>query len=107
LLESMEEYAKGANGTDLADFVPGLTQAGYFDYLGKKPAPLFALPFFRSTPILYYNADMLAAKGVKVPATWDELRDAAGKLTVREGGDTKVYGSSGSSTCTRSPTRRT
>src|SRR4029077_2780225 len=36
LLESMEEYAKGPNGTDLADFVPGLTQAGYFDYLGKK-----------------------------------------------------------------------
>jgi sn-glycerol 3-phosphate transport system substrate-binding protein len=92
LLESMEEYAKGPNGTDLADFVPGLTQAGYFDYLGKKPAPLFAVPFFRSTPILYYNADMLAAKGVKVPTTWDELRAAAGKLTVREGDDTKVYG---------------
>ena len=78
MLDSMEELAKGPNGTDLADFVPGLTQAGYFDYLGKPAAPLFALPFFRSTPILYYNADMLAAKGVKVPATWDELRAAAG-----------------------------
>jgi sn-glycerol 3-phosphate transport system substrate-binding protein len=92
MLESMEEFARGPNGTDLADFVPGLTQAGYFDYLGQKPQPLFALPFFRSTPILYYNADMLAAKGVKVPTTWDELRAAAGKLTVREGSDTKVYG---------------
>ena len=92
MLESMEEYAKGANGIDLNDFVPGLTQAGYFDYLGKKPAPLFALPFFRSTPILYYNADMLAAKGVKAPTTWDELRAAAAKLTVREGNDTKAYG---------------
>ena len=35
---------------------------------------------------------MLAAKGVKVPTTWDELRAAAAKLTVREGADTKVYG---------------
>jgi sn-glycerol 3-phosphate transport system substrate-binding protein len=51
-----------------------------------------ALPFFRSTPILYYNTDMLAAKGVKVPTTWDELRDAAAKLTVREGSETKTYG---------------
>src|SRR5574341_1235144 len=67
LLENMEPYAKGPNGTDLADFLPGQSQHGYFDYLGKPPAPLFALPFFRSTPILYYNADMLAARGVKVP----------------------------------------
>lgn len=92
LLESLEPYAAGPNGTDLADFLPGQTQNGYFDYLGKKPAPLFALPFFRSTPILYYNTEMLAAKGVKVPTTWDEFRAAAGKLTVREGNEVKVYG---------------
>jgi sn-glycerol 3-phosphate transport system substrate-binding protein len=92
LFENLEPYAKGANGTSLEDFLPGQTQHTYFDYLGKPPAPLYALPFFRSTPILYYNADMLAAKGVKVPATWSELREAAGKLTVREGSDTKVYG---------------
>jgi sn-glycerol 3-phosphate transport system substrate-binding protein len=92
LLESMESYAKGPNGTDLADFLPAQTQNGYFDYLGKPAPPLFALPFFRSTPILYYNADMLAAKGVKVPTTWDELRAAAGTLTVREGSEVKTYG---------------
>jgi len=92
LLESLEPYAAGPNGTDLADFLPGQSQNGYFDYLGKKPAPLFALPFFRSTPILYYNTEMLAAKGVKVPTTWDEFRAAAAKLTVREGDDVKVYG---------------
>jgi sn-glycerol 3-phosphate transport system substrate-binding protein len=92
LLESMESHARGPNGTDLADFLPGQSQHGYFDYLGKAPAPLFALPFFRSTPILYYNAEMLQAKGVKVPGTWEELRDAAEKLTVREGGAVRVYG---------------
>ena len=92
LFENLEPYAKGPNGTDLEDFLAGQTQNTYFDYLGKPAAPLMVLPFFRSTPILYYNADMLAAKGVKVPTTWDELRDAAGKLTVREGSETKVYG---------------
>jgi len=61
LFENLEPYAKGANGADLEDYLPGQTQHTYFDYLGKPPAPLVALPFFRSTPILYYNADMLAA----------------------------------------------
>ena len=92
LFESLDAYAKGPNGTNVEDFLPGQTQHTYFDYLGKPQPPLFALPFFRSTPILYYNADMLAAKGVKVPTTWDEFRAAAAKLTVQEGGDTKVYG---------------
>jgi sn-glycerol 3-phosphate transport system substrate-binding protein len=92
MLESMEPYASGPNGTNLADFLPEQSQHGYFDYLGKPRPPLFALPFFRSTPILYYNAEMLAAKGLKAPATWDELRGAAAKLTVRDGSDTKVYG---------------
>src|SRR5574341_2664953 len=48
MFESLEAYAKGPNGTDLGDFVPGQTQHGFFDYLGKPPAPLFALPCFRS-----------------------------------------------------------
>src|SRR5262249_34512311 len=92
LFETLEPYANGPNGTNLADFYPGLTQETYFDYLGRYQAPLFAIPFFRSTPILYYNADMLKAKGVAVPTTWNELRDAAAKLTVRAGNDIKVYG---------------
>jgi sn-glycerol 3-phosphate transport system substrate-binding protein len=92
LFENLDPYARGGNGTDIADFLPGQTQHGFFDYLGRPQPPLFALPFFRSTPLLYFNADMLAAKGVKVPATWDELREAAAKLTAREGGEVKVYG---------------
>jgi sn-glycerol 3-phosphate transport system substrate-binding protein len=92
MLESLEPYAKGPNGTNLEDFLPAQSQHGYFDYLGKSAAPLFALPFFRSTPILYYNAEMLQAKGVRPPGTWDELRAASGALTVREGAEVKTYG---------------
>jgi sn-glycerol 3-phosphate transport system substrate-binding protein len=54
--------------------------------------PLFAIPFNRSMPVMYYNEDMLKAKGVKPPTSWDELKDAAAKLTVREGGEVKVWG---------------
>ncbi len=91
LLETLEPYATGPERTKLEDFVPALTQDGYFDYLGQR-VPLFAIPFNRSTPILYYNEEILRAKGIKVPTTWDELRSAAAKLTVREGTDVKVWG---------------
>src|SRR4030095_13536564 len=49
LFENLEPYAKGANGADLEDYLPGQTQHTYFDYLGKPAAPLGALPFFPST----------------------------------------------------------
>jgi sn-glycerol 3-phosphate transport system substrate-binding protein len=91
ILENLEPYAKGDNPLNLEDFVPGLTQDGYFDYLGKQ-VPLFAIPFNRSTPILYYNKAMFDQKGVHVPTTWDELREVAAKLTVREGDEVKVWG---------------
>ncbi len=91
LLENLEAYAKGPAGTRLEDFVPALTQDGYFDYFGQK-VPLFAIPFNRSTPILYYNPEMLRAKGVKPPTSWDELRQAAAKLTTREGAEVKTWG---------------
>src|SRR5262247_1719383 len=68
----------------IGEAIPQLSASGLFE-------PLEPLPFFRSTPILYYNADLLAAKGVTPPATWDELRESAGRLTVREGNDVKVY----------------
>lgn len=52
----------------------------------------FLLPFFsftvmgwpmmRSTPVLYYNVDILNEAGVKPPNTWEELVDAAKKLTT-------------------------
>src|SRR2546430_2059156 len=32
LFENLEPYAKGANGTNLEDFLPGQTQHTYFDY---------------------------------------------------------------------------
>jgi len=94
LVEPLDGYARGEGGAtavDLADFIPALSQDGTFDYLGKE-VPLFALPFNRSTPIVFYNKKMLADAGVSPPQTWEELEAAARTLTVREGDQTKVWG---------------
>lgn len=61
------------------DFVPELGQEK--SWIGGAEQPLVALPFNRSTPIAYFNGDLLAREGVAPPSTWDELRALAKKLT--------------------------
>lgn len=78
VLVSLDALVKAdKSGFSLKDFIPGLLQDGYYE--GK----LYALPFMRSTPLLYANADMLAEAGLprRVPATWDEFREFARKVT--------------------------
>jgi sn-glycerol 3-phosphate transport system substrate-binding protein len=53
-------------------------------YAGK----VWAIPFQRSTPVMYYNKDMFKEAGIAPetpPATWDELTAATQKLTLRDG----------------------
>ncbi|MCS6835636.1 MAG: ABC transporter substrate-binding protein [Anaerolineae bacterium] len=45
---------------------------------------VWAIPFQRSTPVLYYNADLLEAAGLSVPRNQDELRAVAKALTTPE-----------------------
>ena len=63
---------------DIADFMPGLLDASYYN------DALVALPHSRSVPVLYYNKDRYRAVGLdenKPPVTWDELRSSAKTLT--------------------------
>jgi sn-glycerol 3-phosphate transport system substrate-binding protein len=80
--------AKDKTGFKLADYVPGLLKDGYYD---KK---LYAVPFMRSTPLLYYNAEMFKEVGLpdRAPKTWDEFREFSRKLTVVSGAETTRYG---------------
>lgn len=53
----------------------------------------FGIPLEIDGLSLFYNQDILKAASVSVPATWDELRDAAFKLTVKDsGGKIKTAG---------------
>lgn len=68
---------------DLKNFEPNIL--AYYTVDNK----LYSMPFNTSTPILYYNKDMFKAAGLdpeKPPRTFEEVADAAKKLTVREGG---------------------
>lgn len=55
----------------------------------------YGIPWQRSTIVLYYNKEAFAAAGLdpeKAPSTWDELKEYAKQLTIKEGGVTTQYG---------------
>lgn len=77
------DYITGPDGLDMDDFWPVLWK--YNEYDGK----VCSLPFNNSTPVLYYNKDLMAKAGLdpeKPPQTWDELKSMA-KQIVEEVGE--------------------
>jgi len=85
----LEDLGKYPGVKDL-DLVPALAQGG--TWLGGDKQPLVALPFNRSTPIMYLNKDMFDRAGLAPPATWNDLRAAAKALHRVEGGEVKTWG---------------
>jgi sn-glycerol 3-phosphate transport system substrate-binding protein len=78
------EHLDGYEGAHDLGCVPALAQEG--SYFGGDREPLVAIPFNRSTPIMYLNGKILAERGVAIPTTWEELRAAAVALTERRDG---------------------
>jgi sn-glycerol 3-phosphate transport system substrate-binding protein len=77
VLEPLDDY----EGASDLPFIPALEQRGSFSAAGRQP--LVCIPFNRSTPIAFANGDILDRERVVPPTTWDELVDAAHKLTQR------------------------
>lgn len=70
------EFITGPDGLDMDDFFPVFWE--YNKYRGK----IASLPFNNSTPVLYYNKDLLKQAGLdpnRPPATWEEMVQAAQK----------------------------
>jgi sn-glycerol 3-phosphate transport system substrate-binding protein len=86
VLEPLDGY-EGASSLDL---LPELAQSK--TYVDGDKRPLVAVPFNRSTPIMYLNLSMLERAGIAPPTSWTELRQAAKALTQRRGDDTSVWG---------------
>lgn len=61
--------------------------------MGNRDGQLHSVPFFRSTPIFYYNKGMADAAGLTAPKTMEEL-EAFGKALykVNASGETEVWG---------------
>ena len=79
VLVPLDDFAAAPeNGLDMSSFFEGLVSDGYYD------GSLYALPMMRSTPLLYYNADMFAEAGLpdRVPETWDEFKEFCDALTI-------------------------
>lgn len=92
-------YLHAAGVLEPLDPYPGASQLGLVDalaesgsYIGGKDKPLVALPFNRSTPIMYANGDLLRQAGVPIPQTWDDLERASVELTRRTGNTVDTYG---------------
>jgi sn-glycerol 3-phosphate transport system substrate-binding protein len=54
---------------------------GIRSYFSTSKGELLSLPFNNSTAVIYYNTDALTKAGVAaIPATWEDVEDAARKL---------------------------
>jgi len=84
------EPLDGYEGARSLAFIPALAQSGSFDVpdvtdgaAQHAERALFGIPFNRSTPIVFANGRLLEQERVAIPRTWDELAEAAAKLTKR------------------------
>lgn len=89
LAEASALVPLGELGLDDDDVVPALAQRGTFQ--GGAAHPLYGLPFNRSTPIAYFNGEILAELNLSPPDTWDELVRFA-RAATRGEGDVRRYG---------------
>ncbi len=87
-LEPLDGYVQ-RDSFDIGDFYPGLLTTYRWDN------NLWGLPRDNDTKVIFYNKTLFDNAGVPYPKqgwTWEDLRQAALKLTKREGGQTTQYG---------------
>ncbi|OGX68249.1 MAG: glycerol-3-phosphate ABC transporter substrate-binding protein, partial [Paenibacillus sp. RIFOXYA1_FULL_44_5] len=88
-LLALDDYIKNDKDLNFADFKKGLLVNTTFD--GKQ----YTLPYNRSTPILYYNKNIMKEIGLDPEnpvTTWDDLAAAAKKATIVKDGKTERFG---------------
>lgn len=85
VLEDLTPYLEGS-GISADDFTAGLMGHSTFN------DQLVSLPLNRSTPILHVNKTLLDELGLQIPTTWEEMKEVANALVVKEGSEYKRYG---------------
>lgn len=92
ILAPLDEFAKQTD-FNFADLAPALLGNSYWK--GR----LYAIPWQRSTTMLYYNVDAFKEAGLpefSPPATWNELRRIGPRLVQRQGPQILRYALEGS-----------
>lgn len=88
-LTDLNPYYKSAGVSPVKDF--GKASVNIYSTNGK----LWAAPDRAGSQVLFYNKDLFDAAGVSYPTekwTWNDFRDAAVKLTKRDGNTTTQWG---------------
>ncbi len=86
LLEPLDALMKADPLEDPADMFPGLVAAMKF---GGK---LYAVPHRHATTGFHYNEAIFKEKGVPIPKTFEEVIDAAKRLTFTRADGSQVFG---------------
>lgn len=87
-IEKLDDYLESSN-IDTNDFIPAVSD------LTKITEGSYGLPWCYASEILYYNKDMFDAAGVEYPNdtwTWEDFREAAKKLTIKDGSNVTQWG---------------
>ena len=74
--ELISHPAVGLTAEQIADFIPGYYNEGASFGDGK----MYALPFYKSTEVLYYNKTFFEENNLTVPTTWDEMEEVCAKI---------------------------
>lgn len=77
--------SNGFSQETLDDIFEGFLESSVFD------GEMYALPFSKSTRVMYYNQDILDEYGVELPQTWDEVIEL-GDLMQEAGDDAYAMG---------------
>lgn len=86
LFEPLDAHLQKDAIENFADFAPGLVAPLKLD------GGLHGIPVRHATNALIYNEALFAERGVALPKTFEELIEAARKLTFRRDDGTQVYG---------------
>lgn len=84
------DFMKFSNSSYLADLSAYFPEGSKEDFLPSAldavtiDGKVLALPYEMELLGLYYNEDMLKQANIEVPKTWDQLLDAARKLTTNK-----------------------
>jgi ABC-type glycerol-3-phosphate transport system substrate-binding protein len=82
--EYFVRFAQNGKLADLSTYFPGSERDKYsksvIDY-STVNGKLYTVPFLAATSVVLYNKDLFEKNNIQIPQTWDELVEAAKKLT--------------------------
>lgn len=92
LLDLRPYVERDMSPEEVADFFPALWETTFVQF-GPRKGVQFSLPRYINTMVTYFNADAFAQAGLEDPMsldrrgewTWETMREAAIKLTRRDG----------------------